>query len=195
MAKSECITGESAEQCIDAMAHLVAPHVMYEASYREAMAEFLAEGRPDELRALPQHATFASYVDELHEQAEGGALPAGWVAGSTYWLVDVTTFIGKVEVRHRLTPMLALIGGHVGYSVRPSMRRRGYGTLALSLVLPRCLQLGLDRVLVTCDESNEASRRIIEANGGELSDVIQLEDRVVRTMRYWIDVRAQVALH
>jgi predicted acetyltransferase len=173
------------------MPALVAPDVRFETSYREAMAEFVAEGRAEELRSLPNHATFTSFVLELHAQAEGRDLPEGWVAGTTLWLVDGDRFIGKVEVRHRLTDALRLRGGHVGYSIRPTMRRRGYGTLALSLVLARCLDLGLDRVLVTCDESNAASRRIIEANGGELEDLVQLRDRAVPTMRYWIDARAQ----
>ncbi len=173
------------------MAALAAPGDRFEDSYREAMGEFVAEGRVEELRSLPNHATFSSFVRELHAQAEGRELPEGWVAGTTFWLVDGDRFIGKVEVRHRLTAALRLRGGHVGYSIRPTMRRRGYGTLALSLVLPGCIALGLDRVLVTCDESNEASRRIIESNGGELEDVIRLSDRAVPTMRYWIDVRTQ----
>ncbi|HYL51274.1 MAG TPA: hypothetical protein VEZ15_04835, partial [Acidimicrobiia bacterium] len=55
----------------------------------------------------------------------------------------------------------------------------------------QCLELGLDRILVTCDASNQASRRIIEANGGEYHDSVNLEDRPVATSRFWIDVRAQ----
>jgi predicted acetyltransferase len=169
---------------------LVDPEARFEASYRDAMAEFVAEGRSEELRSLSSHASFASFVAELRAHAEGRDLPEGWVAGTTWWLVDGDRFIGKVEVRHRLTDALRLRGGHIGYSIRPTMRRHGYGTLALALVLPRCLDLGLDRVLVTCDQSNEASRRIIEANGGEMEDLVKLGDRAVPTMRYWIDVRA-----
>jgi hypothetical protein len=93
--------------------------------------------------------------------------------------VDGDRFIGKVEVRHRLTDALRRHGGRVGYSIRPTMRRRGYGTFALSLVLVRCLDLGLDRILVTCDESNTASRRIIETNGGVLQDCVQVGDSAV----------------
>jgi len=173
------------------MTDLVAPHIRFEQSYRAAMAEFLAEGRDQELRSFGNHATFGSFVQELHDQSEGRGLPDGWVAGSTFWLVDGTHFIGKVEVRHRLTEALRLYGGHVGYSIRPTMRRRGYGTMALAMTLPRCLDLGLDRILVTCDASNHASLRIIEANGGEYDDSVHLEDRPVPTMRFWIDVRRQ----
>jgi predicted acetyltransferase len=168
---------------------LAEPEVRYEVSYRDAMAEFVAEGRGEELRSLPGHSSFSSFVEELRAQAAGRDLPEGWVAGTTWWLVDGDRFIGKVEVRHTLTDSLRLRGGHIGYSIRPTMRQRGYGTLALALVLPRCLDLGLDRVLVTCDASNEASRRIIESNGGEMEDLVQLRDREVPTLRYWIDVR------
>jgi predicted acetyltransferase/aminoglycoside phosphotransferase (APT) family kinase protein len=173
------------------MAALVAPDIRFESSYRAAMAEFVAEGRAEELRSLREHATFASFVQELHAHTEGRELPRGWVAGTTFWLVDGELFIGTVEVRHRLNDELRRRGGHVGYSIRPTMRRLGYGTLALSQALPRCLDLGIDRILVTCDESNAASRRIIEANGGVLEDSVQLPDRTVATMRYWIDAREQ----
>ncbi len=71
------------------------------------------------------------------------------------------------------------------------MRGRGFGRLALALALPRFRELGLDRILVTCDSTNEASRRIIEANGGTFEDEVQLADRVVPTRRYWIDIPRQ----
>jgi predicted acetyltransferase len=58
----------------------------------------------------------------------------------------------------------------------------------LQLALVRCRALGLDQVLVTCDVTNEASRRIIEANGGVLEDVLQVEGRDVATMGFWIDL-------
>ena len=122
------------------------------------------------------------------------AFPRAGSRGTTFWLVDGDRFIAKVEVRHRLTDALRRRGGHVGYAVRPTIRRRGYGTLALSMVLPRCLDLGLDPILVTCDESNEGSRRIIEANGGVLQDVVQVGDNMSPTMRFWIDVRTQCGL-
>jgi predicted acetyltransferase len=115
------------------MPALVAPDTRFELSYREAMAEFVAEGRAEELRSLPDHTTFASFVRELHAQAEGRELPQGWVAGTTFWLVDRDEFVGRVEVRHRLTDALRRRGGHVGYSIRPTMRRRGYGTVTGSM--------------------------------------------------------------
>lgn len=173
-------------------ARLVEPDVRFESTYRAAMAEFVAEGRDEELGSLPDHATFGGFVRELDAWSRGHDLPPGWVPGSTRWLVDTDGFIAKLEIRHRLTESLRRRGGHVGYAVRPTARRRGHGTRALSLALPVCLDLGLARVLVTCDTTNHASRRIIEANGGRLQDVVQLDDRAVGTMRFWIDVASQL---
>lgn len=168
------------------MVELVEPDVRYEASYRAAMREYTAEGRADEGEALEVHPSFASFVEELRDHARGRALPPGWVASDDYWLVDGTIYLGRVQIRHELTAALRRYGGHVGYSIRPRARRQGHGTTALRLALRVCRDLGLGRILITCDEPNVASRRIIEANGGVLEDVIQLEGRPSRTLRYWI---------
>ena len=170
------------------MVELVEPDVRYEASYRAAMREYAAEGRGDEGEALEAHPSFGSFVEELRDHARGRGLPPGWVAAADYWLVDGDTYLGRVQVRTELTDALRRYGGHVGYAIRPSARRQGHGTTALRLALERCGAIGLARVLVTCDETNAASRRIIEANGGVLEDLVVLQGRPARTMRYWIDV-------
>ncbi len=84
-------------------------------------------------------------------------------------------------MRHHLNELLLAEGGHVGFSVRPSRRREGHATRALQLGLDHIAGLGVERVLVTCDDANEGSRRTIEAAGGVLEDVRPLR-------RYWIDV-------
>jgi predicted acetyltransferase len=117
-------------------------------------------------------------------------LPEGFVAGSTFWLVQAGVFVGRVEIRHELNDELRRLGGHVGYAVRPSRRGQGLGTEALALALVECRTLGIDVVLVTCDVDNEPSRRIIERNGGVLEDIINVPGRPVPTMRWWIDPRA-----
>jgi len=170
------------------VADLVGPKVQFESSYREAMAEFVAEGRVEELGSLPNHARFADYVKELRDWSRGSGPPTGSVPGSMFWLVEGDRFIGKVEIRHRLTEALRLRGGHVGYAIRPTERHRGYGRMVLSLALRPCLDLGLPKILLTCDTTNEASRRIIESNGGVLEDVIYLPGQPAGVMRYWIDV-------
>jgi predicted acetyltransferase len=106
--------------------------------------------------------------------------PAGWVTGTYLWMVEEDTVLGRISLRHELTPWLLEVGGHIGYAVRPTARRRGHATAALALMLPVAAERGIDPVLVTCDTDNVGSRRVIEANGGVLEDVRG------QKMRYWI---------
>jgi predicted acetyltransferase len=95
--------------------------------------------------------------------------------------------VGRVSIRHRLTPVLLRVGGHVGYVVVPEFRRRGYATemLRQSVDIART-RLGIARVLVTCDDDNVGSIRTIENNGGVLEDVVTGGDLVKPKRRYWI---------
>jgi predicted acetyltransferase len=93
--------------------------------------------------------------------------PVWWgVPTSFYWYVSGQEYLGELVIRHELTPALADTGGHIGYSVVPQYRWQGHATAMLAAGLAMCRQLGLDRVLLTCDADNEASRRVILANGG-----------------------------
>jgi len=90
------------------------------------------------------------------------------VPGSTYWLVaDGLRIVGTSRLRHWLVPHLEKEGGHIGYDIRPSERKKGYGTEILSLTLAKARGLGLREVIVTCDSDNEGSLKIIEKNGGQ----------------------------
>jgi predicted acetyltransferase len=88
--------------------------------------------------------------------------------------------IGFLQLRHTLNDYLMEEGGHIGYSIRPTYRRRGHATHGLGLALDRARELGLDRVLVTCDGDNLISAKTIESQGGVLED-IRTDKR-----RYWI---------
>lgn len=106
------------------------------------------------------------------------------VASTYYWIADGESgpVIGFLNLRHDLNDFLLEEGGHIGYSVRPARRREGHAGRALALGVRRAADLGLGRVLVTCDEDNDASRRTIERNGGVLEDVRGIK------RRYWIAV-------
>ena len=131
---------------------------------------------------------FEAFVGRLRDAVEGKGLPVGYVPGSTYWLVrDGRTILATSNLRHRLTPLLREEGGHVGYSVRPSERRKGYGTLILRLTLAKARTLGLTRLLVTCDHDNAASADVILNNGGVFEEEVALAKGTIKR-RYWIDL-------
>jgi predicted acetyltransferase len=112
-------------------------------------------------------------------------LPEDRVHSDYFWITDGEgadeEVVGFLALRHALTPWLLEEGGHIGYSVRPSRRGHGHAGRALALALPRAAELGLDRVLLTCDEPNVASARTIERNGGVY------EDTRNGKRRYWIE--------
>lgn len=94
--------------------------------------------------------------------------------------------VGMLDVRHSFNEYLEKYAGNIGYSVRPSERRKGYGTRMLGDCLPYCRQLGLEKVLISCTDSNEASRRIILANGGVYESTVLEPKEHIRLERYWI---------
>lgn len=113
--------------------------------------------------------------------------PAGRVHASSFWITDDGQVVGFIQLRHELNEFLQNVGGHIGYSVRPSSRRQGHARRALGLVLDEARALGLERVLITCDEDNGASARTIESQGGELEDVIDAAAYGYGlTRRYWV---------
>lgn len=103
---------------------------------------------------------FPAMVQELLDAHNGINLPESWVPDSTYWLVtDHNRIVGAVNIRHSLTEHLFNAGGHIGYGIRPSERRKGYATKLLALSLEKAKQLNITKALVVCDEVNTASEK------------------------------------
>ena len=126
-------------------------------------------------------AEFARMVEVIRTEAEPETeLPAGIVHQTVLWFVDGVEWLGRLSIRHDLTAALTEVGGHIGYYVRPSARRRGYATQMLTQSLPIASALEIDPALVTCDRDNEGSRRVIESAGGEL------EDERHGKLRFWV---------
>ncbi|WP_208589975.1 GNAT family N-acetyltransferase [Gracilibacillus suaedae] len=97
------------------------------------------------------------------------------------------TIIGVVNIRHRLSEMLLAIGGHIGYGIRPSERKKGYATKILELALLEAKKIGITRALVTCDADNIGSLKAILKNGGiEDGDYVEDDGNVVK--RFWIEL-------
>lgn len=130
--------------------------------------------------------TWPGYLRALEFSHAGLNLPRGYVPNTLLAAVVGEDIVGRTSIRHRLNEHLLRQGGHIGYGVLPGHRRRGYATeiLRQSLIVAR--SLGVDRVLVTCDDSNVASATVIERCGGKLDSVVTSEDGCV-VRRYWID--------
>ena len=124
-------------------------------------------------------------IERYEQNRLGIGIPEGWVPMSSFWLMEGDEFIGACNVRHRLSPALRKIGGHIGYAIRPAKWRQGYGEKQLALALTEAKKLGIYRALVTCADTNTGSARIIEKNGGILQDKGMVDGALVR--RYWID--------
>ena len=126
-------------------------------------------------------AEFARLVEALTADARPETvLPPDIVHQTMLWFVEGAEWLGRLAIRHRLTPALTELGGHIGYVVRPSARGRGHATRMLVRSLPTAARLGIDPALVTCDVDNVGSRRVIEAAGGEL------EDERHGKLRFWV---------
>lgn len=182
------------------MTQIVRPDARYQRSYLEALDEFDGAHRdgdgmlelaadpttgfaghdftregledPEEFRRLVQ----ARRADELPETPR----PAHFVPCTYLWIAEGDTYLGSISFRHELTDFLLEQGGHIGYSVRPSARRQGHASTALRQVLELAAEMGHERVLITCDEDNAASRATIEGAGGVY------EDSRVGKRRYWV---------
>lgn len=162
---------------------LARPSIGYKDSFIKAIREFEREGVRPPWHYERLDKNFDEYVEALLAR-ETDPLPS-FVPQTDYWLIVDGKYTGRSGLRHHLTTSLQRFGGHIGYEIRPSMRRKGYGTLQLKLVLPKAWELGLKRVLITCDDDNIGSAKIIENNGGIIIDKVD-NGRDVLTRRYWI---------
>ena len=181
------------------MPELIAPDPRVQASFLEAHAEIgrdaghgwsdadrwlgLMSGREpvQRVESLVQPEAFAAFcADQRLLADEHAPRPDGYVADTVLWWVDGDQWLGRLSIRHELTRSLRDIGGHIGYVVRPSARRKGHASAMLVAALPVARGLGIDQALVTCDHDNLPSRRVIEKAGGVL------EDRRGVKLRYWV---------
>jgi predicted acetyltransferase len=171
---------------------LIDPAVSYRDEFIAYCAEFRAASEPFVHGQLADaEADFAGLVRRWADQARGVGLPEGWVPASTFWYVRDERILGTIRLRHRLNDALTHEGGHIGFDVRPTERRRGVATRMLASVLDRARELGLTGVLITCDSDNLGSVRAIQRNGGVLRNAVFSQHSGKRVQRYWIHLTAQ----
>jgi predicted acetyltransferase len=177
---------------------LIDPDPRFQTAYLDALEELVVEGNSHYLDlvlpAEPGYAGASFTAETMRDPAVFAEFcayslalarpetprPSGWVTSTSLWMVEGEDVVGRISLRHALTPWLMEVGGHIGYAVRPSARGRGLATEALRLLLPVAAARHVDPALVTCDEDNVGSRRVIEKNGGRLEDVRNGK------MRFWV---------
>jgi len=133
---------------------------------------------------------FELYLKDVEQTELGENLKPGYVSQNTFWMVlDHKTVVGESRLRHSLTSMSEIEGGHIGYAIRPSQRLNGYGTQILKLTLIEAARLGLQKVLITCDADNIGSQKIIQANGGVFDGENISPNSRKWVQRYWVVVQ------
>jgi|SRR3954447_24674961 predicted acetyltransferase len=184
--------GGQASVIVARMPELITPTGRLQSSWLAARDEWPLGAHQDGtgLRLAPESdldrpEVFSAWVERLQQQSDRSVdVGEGRVHATHWWIVEGDSYLGAIDLRHYLNAFLLDVGGHIGYSIRPSARRRGLATWALGAVLLEARAFGLDRVLVTCDDDNVASARSIERNGGVLEDVRTTYAGLKR--RYWI---------
>lgn len=165
---------------------LVMPSARWKDGFVAMMHEFQAEGLYGDTDIGKLDDDFDGWLIDWEQARHEATVAPGMVPATSYWLVAGARVVGRASVRHRLNEALLLWVGHIGYGIRPTERRKGYGTAALRLVLIEARRLGLREVLVTCDNDNVGSRRIIERNGGVLENEVTIPHLAKPKLRFWI---------
>lgn len=166
---------------------LVYPNKKYLNSYKQAVEEFKTNNVTTYFFDDPNE---IDVIKLSYNNRKGIDLKPTYVPQTSFWLIDNEEFIGKIDIRHSLTPSLINYGGHIGYAVRYSKWNMGYGTKMLNMGLKKAKKMGLNKVLITCNNDNFGSAKVIENNGGKLENVIEniIDEKKIFTRRYWIEI-------
>lgn len=170
---------------------LIEPTMEYEKEIQAYRQEFLTYGGSmDGCGSLRHFDNIKDWIEQVEQLKHTETTPPGRVTSTQYIYVRESDnkVVGVIQIRHFFNEYLEKYAGHIGYSVCPSERRKGYATEMLKLVLPVCKELGINKVLVCCLNDNEGSRRTIIKNGGVYESTVQDTEKGRFLERYWINL-------
>ena len=168
---------------------LVEPAAKYAQQILAYRKEFLDRGDSmDGTGALRRMDDPQDWIQYSNRCKDPSTVPQGLVVATQYLFVreEDEKIVGMIQIRHYFSPYLEKFGGHIGYSVAPSERRKGYAAQMLKMALPKCKELGIDKVLITCNCDNEGSKRTILKNGGIYESTVYEPNEKAAVERYWI---------
>ena len=137
---------------------------------------------------LDRFSSIEIWFEELKKRSCEDTVPKGLVPSSTYLGVREKDnyIVGMIDIRHYLNEYLTQVGGHIGYGVRKTERNKGYAKQMLKLALEKCKELKIKKVLITCDEDNIASEKVILSANAKLEDIRNIDGE--NKKRFWIDL-------
>ena len=168
---------------------LVKPDLSYADEIIKYKEESLAESPVINGSAgLDRFSSIEVWLEELKKRSCEDTVPKGLVPSSTYLAVREKDnyIVGMIDIRHYLNEYLTQVGGHIGYGVRKTERNKGYAKQMLKLALEKCKELKIKKVLITCDEDNIASEKVILSANAKLEDIRNVD--VENKKRFWIDL-------
>lgn len=171
------------------MSEIIYPSISRTVAYERFLKDYLEDDQD-----------YYSALKELYESVDGNAeflilkqlawskgvgLPDGWFPVTTIWLLEGDDIVAEGILRHDLNDFLRGFAGHITYYVAPDYRGKGYGKVMLNALKHEAQKIGINELLICCDENNASSRKIIEASGAAKLDVIDnMEDHGEMTCRY-----------
>lgn len=161
--------------------------------FQKANDEYPFEGVSDLKKVIDK--SFEEYFNGLEINKHIDEIYPAYANQTTYVLADDSNHIyGLINLRHELKGKLTEIGGHIGYGIRPSERKKGYATLQLKLVLDKLKELNIDQALITCRENNIASKKTMEKFIGKADTLVPSNHEGIMEYRYWIDVNKNLCM-
>ena len=161
--------------------------------FQEANDEYPFEGVSDLKKVINN--SFEEYFNGLEINKHIDEIYPTYANQTTYVLADDSNHIyGLINLRHELKGKLMEVGGHIGYGIRPSERKKWYATLQLKLILDKLKELKINQALITCRENNIASKRTMEKFIGKKDTLVPSNHEGIMEYRYWIDVNKNLCM-